>query len=181
MVLWGRNLVIDATWAVVVLLTEYFWLVVVAQDVHQATPIPVVGHTTTVVDVPCSVFQHLDKNVSLANQLRAWRINHLHNLIYVRARIIFLKIIPNNSCLICDLTRKLVGNKITVRIRQSMQAAALGTHFDTSTYLVRNVFVFKQEHFELTYANTQVAVCELVRNVETQGTKLSSLDQHSME
>lgn len=62
-----------------------------------------------------------------------------------------------------------------------MQAAALGTHFDTSTYLVRNVFVFKQEHFELTYANTQVAVCELVRNVETQGTKLSSLDQYSME
>ena len=43
----------------VVLLTESFRTIEVIQYVHDASPVPVVSHTTTIVDVTSSVLQYL--------------------------------------------------------------------------------------------------------------------------
>lgn len=47
--------------------------------------------------------------------------------------------------------------------------------------LVRNVLVFVQEHFQLAYADAQVPVGELIRNVEPQRPELPALNGISMK
>lgn len=42
-------------------------------------------------------------------------------------------------------------------------------------YLKRNIRVFVEKHVKLTDAYSQITVCELVRNVETKGSKFTSL------
>lgn len=48
-------------------------------------------------------------------------------------------------------------------------------------YLVRDVLVLVQEHFELADGDVQVSVGELVGNVKAQWAKLPSLQSNSME
>ena len=51
----GRELVVDIRLREIVLLTESFRTVEVIEDVHNASPVPVICHTTTVVDMAGSV------------------------------------------------------------------------------------------------------------------------------
>lgn len=48
-------------------------------------------------------------------------------------------------------------------------------------HLVWDVLVLIQEHFELADTNVQVAISELIGNVEAQRAKFSSLQSNSME
>ena len=47
--------------------------------------------------------------------------------------------------------------------------------------LVRDFFVFSEEHDQLVHTNLKVTSSEFVRNVETQRTELSSLNTNCME
>ena len=48
-------------------------------------------------------------------------------------------------------------------------------------YLERDVLVLLQEHAELADTDPQVSVCELVGDVESEGSKLPPLQSHTME
>ena len=49
------------------------------------------------------------------------------------------------------------------------------------SHLVRDLLVLLQEHVQLTDADPQVTVSELVGNVEPQSSKLPPLQSHAME
>jgi hypothetical protein len=49
------------------------------------------------------------------------------------------------------------------------------------SHLEWNVRVFVQEHLKLADTDTQITICELVRNVKPEGTELPPLKQHTME
>lgn len=53
------DLVVDVADAVTVLLVNDFVSVVVAENVHQAASVPIVRHTTAIVDMAGCVLQHL--------------------------------------------------------------------------------------------------------------------------
>lgn len=57
----GGELVVDATFAVFVVILQHVLVVVVTEDTHQTSAIPVISHSTAIVYVSCSVFQHLRK------------------------------------------------------------------------------------------------------------------------
>lgn len=51
----------------------------------------------------------------------------------------------------------------------------------TNAHLVRDIHVLIQEHLELANADVQIAVGELVRDVEAQWAELTSLQHNSVE
>jgi hypothetical protein len=55
------------------------------------------------------------------------------------------------------------------------------TYCTVPAYLVWDVLVFVQEHVQLADADAQVAVCELVGDIEAQGAKLPALDGVAVE
>ena len=50
-----------------------------------------------------------------------------------------------------------------------------------SSNLKRNIRILIEEHLQLTDANSQVAVCELIRDVKTKRSKLSPLNADPVE
>jgi len=59
----GGNLAVNARLRVHMLLGEALLVVEVGQDGHHAAPVPVVRHTTAIVDVTSRVDQHLVRTV----------------------------------------------------------------------------------------------------------------------
>lgn len=48
-------------------------------------------------------------------------------------------------------------------------------------YLVRDVLIFIQEHFQLANADLKIAVCKLIWNVESEWAELPALNDIPME
>jgi hypothetical protein len=101
----GIQLVMDARLRVLETRFEDVVVVVIAEDVHHAAPVPVVSDTATVVDVSSGVLEHLEGNL----------------------------------------------------------------------------VVLLEEHLELADADAQIAVGELVRDVEAEGTELAALENNAVE
>ena len=61
---------VDVAGAVRILVIHHFRLVVVTEDAHEAAAIPIISHTTAVVDLACRVLQHLKDSKNGVNGKR---------------------------------------------------------------------------------------------------------------
>ena len=65
----GIQLVVGSGFGEPVLHVEYLHVVVPLQDVHDAASVPVIRHSTSVVDVPGSVLEHLGEEIVVRGKL----------------------------------------------------------------------------------------------------------------
>lgn len=157
-----------------VIVSQRSGTVEILQHAEQTSSVPIIRHAATVIDVSCSVYEHLDswavngdrwmrKLNQTKETLSDWRLESLVSS-HSRSLEVIVVLLYNRRVI-----------KILKWLVKDVQDALHSAH------LVWDIQVLIQKHLELADADVQIAVCKLVGDVKAQRAKLTPLQHDSVE
>ena len=180
-----------------VTLIQYSWWIKIFKDGHYTSTIPVVGHTTSVVDVSRSVFQNLRKSewvkISQWLNLISLCLSKVEKLVFEKIKIHKYRFRNDKNIQITQYRFKQFKQFYTVFRGRFLYCWHLLKSYVNGYqnnmelvkqiwfYLERNIRIFIEEHTKLTDTDLTVTFSELVRYVESKWSVFSSLQSNSVK